>query len=241
MYPLQPSISGVTTDASLNMVGLRETITSLSGTRVSAGPAVRAAVGKLPGRIWYSIRFRSSSIFAGSSKNSMSDASTASTAAFVGSCNVNGPGHMKISASPARSRRITASERSAFCRATSKRFGVQFSPSVIPPKSYMSQTEGAAVGGARGVGTGARVGRPTVGGCKIGAKIGGVTGIVPLVGGCKIGAKIGDVMGVVPLGAKVGLAIVGDVIGATIGGGFGERVAASVEIWRKGAWSESFQ
>jgi hypothetical protein len=105
----------------------------------------------------------------------------------------------------------------------------------------MSQTEGAAVGGARGDGTGASVGNPIVGGCKIGAKIGGVTGIVPLVGGCKIGAKIGDVMGVVPLGAKVGVAIVGDVMGATIGGGFGERVAAYVEMCGRHEWLESFQ
>jgi hypothetical protein len=107
---------------------------------------------------------------------------------------------------------------------------MQFSPSVVPPKSYMSQTDGATVGGARGDGTGVSVGRLIVGGCKIGAKIGGVTGMVPLVGGCKIGIKIGGVTGVVPLGANMGLAIVGDVMCATIGGGFGERVAANVEM-----------
>jgi hypothetical protein len=108
----------------------------------------------------------------------------------------------------------------------------------------MSQTEGAAVGGAGGDGgdgTGATVGRPIVGGCKIGAKIGGVTGMVPLVGGCKIGAKIGGVTGVVPLGANMGLAIVGDVMCATIGGGFGERVAANVEMIGQNEWLESFQ
>jgi hypothetical protein len=54
---------------------------------------------------------------------------------------------------------------------------MQFSPSVVPPKSYMSQTDGATVGGARGDGTGAKVMRP---GCKVCLKEGATVGAARL-------------------------------------------------------------
>ena len=95
-------------------------------------------------------------------------------ALFVGNNTVNDPGQVKISVNSARSKRITASERSGLDLASSRTFGMHPSTpfSGFPKSNALQNDVGAIVGSAFGM----VVGNVTEGTGAVGTETGAGTG-----------------------------------------------------------------